>query len=327
MNYLQAILFACLAFIPNTAVGQKKSLNRLTVVELNCENLFDCRHDSAKNDYAFLPNGEMHWTRTRMWRKLNYIGHSIIGGTESLPDLIALCEVENDSVMHFMTRRSYLAPAKYEYFITSSPDERGLDVALIYDKFHFKPLCYDFINIPLLRHMRPTRDILYVKGLHITGDTLHVFVLHSPSRRGGEYITRNYRMHVANILTDATDRILHNNPDAYIIVAGDFNDPADSPALRHLAQHQLFDVTSAARGIENNTSGNYYFQGQWQFLDHILVSNPLLYKIDSRAVIDFKEMLEPAGRPGEYKPKRTYKGTFYQRGYSDHLPLIVHFDL
>ena len=43
----------------------------LTFVELNCENLFDTRHDSLKNDMEFTPEGSYHWTRTRYWRKLN----------------------------------------------------------------------------------------------------------------------------------------------------------------------------------------------------------------------------------------------------------------
>ncbi len=92
----------------------------LTFVELNCENLFDTRHDSLKNDVEFLPEGSYHWTPYRYWHKVNHLG---------LPDLVALCEVENDSVLFDLTKRSAIRTAGYEYVMTDSPDERGIDVA------------------------------------------------------------------------------------------------------------------------------------------------------------------------------------------------------
>ena len=99
-----------------------------TLVELNCENLFDTEHDSLKQDMEFTPRSDHHWTRTRYWRKLNHISKEIIAmGEDSvngwqLPDLVALCEVENDSVMHDLTRRSLLRGAGYQYVMTNSPD-------------------------------------------------------------------------------------------------------------------------------------------------------------------------------------------------------------
>jgi len=81
----------------------------LTFVELNCENLFDCRHDSLKNDQEFLPTSARQWTPRRYWRKLDNIGRTIIScSTDTinyqLPDLVALVEVENDSVVTGMTQ-------------------------------------------------------------------------------------------------------------------------------------------------------------------------------------------------------------------------------
>ena len=107
----------------------------LTLVELNCENLFDCHHDSLKQDYAFLPDGTYHWTPNKYWKKLNNIGQTILSCSDSttlmLPDIVALTEVENDSVMRDLTKRSLLRNAKYEYIMTSSPDIRGIEVVLI----------------------------------------------------------------------------------------------------------------------------------------------------------------------------------------------------
>ena len=116
----------------------------LTFVELNCENLFDTRHDSLKNDVEFLPEGSYHWTPYRYWHKVNHLGQEIVGvgyeeasGDVQLPDLVALCEVENDSVLFDLTKRSVIRTAGYEYVMTNSPDERGIDVALMYQPFSF----------------------------------------------------------------------------------------------------------------------------------------------------------------------------------------------
>ena len=178
----------------------------LTLVQLNCENLFDCRHDSLKQDIEFTPEGDRRWTASKYWDKLDNTAKAIIScGTEDgdwrLPDLVALCEVENDSVMHDLTRRSLLRSANYEYIMTSSPDERGIDVALLYSPGSFAPVRHYPLRIKPMKGMRPTRDILYVAGRIITGDTVHIFVVHAPSRYGGERRTRPHRKLVADRLS------------------------------------------------------------------------------------------------------------------------------
>ena len=169
----------------------------LTLVELNCENLFDTCHDVGKEDIEFLSDGARHWTSARYWTKVRHIGQELLSCADDVPDLVALVEVENDSVLRDLTRRSLLRYAGYHYLMTQSPDLRGIDVALMYRPDRFTPLCYDYLEVPPLTGMRPTRDILYVKGRSYTGDTLHVFVVHSPSRYGGAEKSRPNRMQVA----------------------------------------------------------------------------------------------------------------------------------
>lgn len=220
----------------------------LTFMELNCENLFDTRHDSLKNDLEFLPDGSYKWMPYRYWAKLNHLGQEIVAQSNPIPDFVAMCEVENDSVMFDLTKRSLLRNAGYEYVMTSSPDERGIDVALLYQPASFALLHSYSIRIKPLPNTRPTRDILYASGLVITGDTLHIFVVHAPSRRGGELASRPYRLHVASQLAAAVDSVYAESRDAKIIVAGDFNDYADSPALKRLYQHHLINISHDAQG-------------------------------------------------------------------------------
>ena len=296
----------------------------LTFMELNCENLFDTRHDSLKNDLEFLPEGSYKWTPYRYWAKLNHLGQEIVAQSDPVPDFVAMCEVENDSVMFDFTKRSLLRNAGYEYVMTSSPDERGIDVALLYQPASFALLHSHSIRIKPLPDTRPTRDILYASGLLITGDTLHVFVVHAPSRRGGEQASRPYRLLVANQLAEAVDSVYAISRDAKIIIAGDFNDYADSPALQHLYEHHLINITADAKG-SHGAKATYRWHGEWRSLDQILCSPSLAARKQSSVIGDLPFLLEDDEKYGGKKPYRTYLGPRYLGGYSDHLPLVVQF--
>ena len=300
---------------------QPVNAQSLTFVELNCENLFDLRHDEGKNDQEFMEGGARRWSRSRYWTKINNISKELLASDSQIPDLVALIEVENDSVLRDLTRRGLLRNLNYRYLMTESPDMRGIDVALMYNAFRFLPLCYDYLEVPVIGDMHPTRDILYVMGKTVTQDTLHVFVVHSPSRYGGEKKTRPYRMNVVKTLMQAINRI---GEDKLILVAGDFNDYADSPALTFLNEHGLINATAHARGT-NGAKGTYRYKGRWESLDHVLLSPTLYNRVDTTYINDLPALMEDEPVYGGKQPKRTYRGYRYQKGYSDHLPLIVRF--
>lgn len=299
------------------------SAQSLTFVELNCENLFDYHDDEGKDDAEYLPEATRHWTKKRYWRKLNNIAQELLSTSdEGIPDLIALCEVENDSVLHDLTKRSLLRNAGYEYLMTSSPDLRGIDVALLYSSFSFAPIRSYSIRVNPIEDMRPTRDILYACGATITADTLHVFVVHMPSRYGGERYSRPFRKAVADRLCQSLDSIQGLNPDAQILIAGDFNDGSDSPVLQQICQHGIRNLTKEAKG-QNGVRGTYRYKGEWESIDHILASPNIYNKVESARIHAPKFLLEDEKLYGGYRPRRTYNGMRYQPGYSDHLPLVV----
>ena len=294
----------------------------LTLVELNCENLFDCKHDSLKQDTEWLPDGKRKWTPARYWRKLNHIGQEILScQQEGVPDLVALVEVENDSCLFDLTRRSLLRGAGYEYLMTESPDVRGIDVALLYQPMTFRPICYDYLDVKPLEGMRSTRDILYVQGETLNGDTLHIFVVHAPSRYGGEKQTRPNRQ----LVVDRVMNVVRQLPaDAKVIIAGDFNDEATDPALRFLEDNGLHNITAKATG-SHGAKATYRYQGFWQSIDHVFVSTVLLNSVEQTFINDAPFLLEEDKKYGGVKPLRTFNGYRYQRGFSDHLPLVVRF--
>ncbi len=323
-----------------------------TFVELNCENLFDYTHDEGKDDMEWTPTSIRHWNKGRYWRKLNNIGQEIIscgetpslnrerlrvgeqssgmgrGGsppTWQLPDMVALCEVENDSVIRDLTRRSMLRNAGYEYLITQSPDLRGIDVALLYAPTSFRLIRSYALRVKPLPGMRPTRDILYACGEIISGDTLHVFVVHAPSRFGGERQTRPNRRVVGERLMTSIDSIRSLHPNPRIIVAGDFNDGDNDALLTYLHSQRLHNISEGAMG-HHGAKATYKYQGRWENIDHILVSNAMVRSFQEVYVHDPEFLTEEDSKYGGRQPHRNYNGMRYQRGFSDHLPLVARFE-
>lgn len=323
----------------------------IRVMEYNVENLFDCSHDSLKNDYDYLPEGAYAWTRSKYWRKLNAVARGIVlasteDGSFLPPDLIGLCEVENDSVLHSLTHRSLLRGAGYEYLMTSSPDARGVDVALLYQPVSFRPVAHHSLRIDTIPGMHQTRDILYVKGeIRVSHDAaalpataanaadahsaiatvpLHVFVLHAPSRRGGERETRPYRKVVTERLLCSVDSIRGEEHYARIIVMGDFNDYTGDASMDILVGQRLVDVTSAPYITpDSKVKGTYRYQGEWGSLDHVFVSDSVLDAFVSSRIGCHPDLLESDDKYGGVKPYRFFRGPTMHGGYSDHLPLLV----
>ena len=328
-NKLEVCLkcLVCLSFIIYDSSFSPVRAQSLSFVELNCENLFDYHHDEGKDDAEYLPEATRHWTKKRYWRKLNNIAQEILScSEEGIPDMITLCEVENDSVLYDLTHRSLLRNAGYEYLMTSSPDLRGVDVALLYSPFSFAPIRSYPIRVNPIEGMRPTRDILYACGETVTGDTLHVFVVHLPSRFGGERYSRPFRQTAADRLCESVDSVYAVSSQPQIIIAGDFNDGAESIILQQIYRHRLRNLTKEAIAPKE-IHGTYRYKGEWESIDHILGSHSIYNKVESARIHAPMFLLEEETHYGGYKPRRTYNGMRYQPGYSDHLPLVVRFSL
>ena len=295
----------------------------LTFVELNCENLFDYRHDEGKDDSEYLPEATRHWTKKRYWRKLNNIAQELLSTSdEGIPDLIALCEIENDSTMRDLVRRSLLRNAGYEYLTTSSPDLRGIDVALLYSPFSFAPIRSYSLRVMPMEKMRPTRDILYACGEIASGDTLHVFVVHLPSRFGGERFSRPLGQAAASRVWEAVESVYAGCSRREVLIAGDITYGAESEILQGIWRHRLHNITQQAEAPEG-VHGTYRYQGEWESIDHILGSPSISKKVESARIHAPMFLLEEERKYGGFKPRRTYNGMRYQPGYSDHLPLVV----
>lgn len=306
MSFLLILTSLCL-----TAEAQR-------IVWWNVENLFDCRHDSLKDDREFLPEGSYHWTRTRYWRKLDALSRTIaaIAGEGDWPMAVGLCEVENDSVLFDLTRRSPLRMARYAYIHEEGPDVRGVDVAMLYDSLQFNLIGHKALRVPSAeRGFRPTRDILHVWGLCPTlPDTLHIIIVHLPSRAGSGRKSELHRRLAVGTLCSLLDELKGRN----LLLMGDFNAEPDDKIFRSIGS-RLTSLMPQSRKELQQARGTYYFRGLWGFLDHIFVSPSLLPFVERRAEVGrFPFLLTEKGTPW-----RTYQGPVYKGGFSDHLPIWV----
>lgn len=310
-----------LALTSAVAFAQQQGLR---LMSWNVENLFDVEHDEGFHDEEFLPTGSHRWTRGRYWQKMNDITRVVAAVAEDggLPDLIGLCEVENDSVLTTLTHRSPMRRLGYEYVMTNSPDRRGVDVALLYQPERFHLLEHYGVRIHSAeKKLPPTRDILYAKGLiRVEGihrmagvDTLHVLVVHLPSRTSGRRGDRNRQL-AAQTLWGVVDSI---GLEKHIVVMGDFNATARDRIFRQ----------SPLRITDNpQVPGTYCFRGRWQWIDHILLS-PSVMTDSPASVPSMPWLLEEDSRYGAQKPRRTYLGPTYLGGISDHLAILLQISL
>lgn len=301
---------------------------RIRMVSYNVENLFDCVDDSLTQDEAFSPEALRRWTPSRYWRKLHAVARTlaIIGGDRA-PDLVALCEVENDSVMHDLTHRSALRTAGYEYLMTSSLDPRGIDVALMYKPTTYRPFACKSLRLPsaMIPEGGYVRDVLCVSGELVTGDTLDLLVCHLPSRLNGRRSAR-LRRKVVQYMVQAIDSIAAQRMVPRIVVMGDFNDVSGSKALSPLSEEAgMVCITSAL-------DGSYRYKGLWEQIDHVYLSPALLEpslmpRLAPQGAWVERDSLLLEAEPlyGGDRPLRTYNGMRYVGGASDHLPVC--FDL
>ncbi len=335
MRSFCCISFFCLLF---GVLSAQNNIERgdYRILFYNVENLFDHKNDSLILDDDFTPQGKMHWNFTKYKKKINKIAQVVmaVGGWE-VPEIIGLCEVENRFVLEGLTKFSLLRKFQYEIVHYDSPDERGIDVALLYKKEKFKVLHSESILVDLKDDA--TRDILYVKGVTTTNDTLHLFVNHWPSKYGGILTTVPKRKKAAKLLRTKTDSLLQENPMAKIIIMGDFNtEPSTIPMAEILgakSEWESFDSVGlynlSAKYAESSNFGTHKYQGIWSVLDQFIVSNGVLKgngvlftEPSGTYIFDAKFLLEE-DKEGGRRPFRTHIGMQYHDGFSDHLPVYL----
>lgn len=303
----------------------------------NVENLFDTVDDPRIRDNSHLPDSKVPWNTERYQAKLDNLAR-VISSVDStgFPTLFGLCEVENIQVIKDLINHPDLERANYQILHKDSPDNRGIDVALLYQPDFYTPVETNYVKLSFpIKPSTRTRDILYSKGLVDGGDTLHVFINHWMSRWGGQEETEPFRRHTGQLLKQKTDSIFTIRPKANIIIAGDLNDNPDDKSIAEDLQALL-----PGKKIENNSlynlSWNKFTQGEgtlyyrsWDMFDQTIVSgsmlkgkNGILIETKDQIIVKYDWMLYQPNK-GATRPSRTAGSKAYYGGYSDHLPVFI----
>ncbi|PIQ24853.1 MAG: endonuclease [Bacteroidetes bacterium CG18_big_fil_WC_8_21_14_2_50_41_14] len=333
----KSILLVLVASILFTFTNCSRKATNLSFAFYNVENLFDTINDPAINDEDFLPESENPWNTERYNHKLDQLTKVMNDIDKSgFPSIFGLCEVENKLVVEQLINHPALQKSGYQIIHKDSPDERGIDVALLYQPSVYQPLQNRFIRITLPENPdNKTRDILYSKGLVSERDTLHLFINHWVSRWGGQEETEPARQYIAGLIKTITDSIMQTNPDANILIAGDLNDnPTDASLLNFLQAKEVVPTPTGktlynmSLALYKSGEGSLYYKS-WDMFDQIIVSTAMLtgaggmkVAADKQTVIKHDYLLFKP-KNGEPRPNRTASGKKYFGGFSDHLPVYL----
>lgn len=313
--------------------------NQQIIAFYNLENLFDTVDDPEKADEDFLPGGFKNWDEYRYLDKLEKITKSIASiSSKDLPAIIGVSEIENKTVLVDLLYQPAFKD-KYDFVHYDSPDRRGIDVALLYNKEKFKPISHQKIQVLIDGNDDyVTRDILYVKG-EIDNEIVHFFVNHWPSRREGTLRSMPRRIAAANCLYTKAHSLLRSDSSAKIVIMGDFNDLPVSKSIasilnaksnKNISTYQFYNLASIPY---RKKMGSLFAKNQWLMFDQIIISKGMMtgkgLKINSpRLTVHLdKKLLYYDKKRSMYRPNKTYSGKKYHGGYSDHLPVYVNIDL
>lgn len=311
----------------------KKKANVYTVAFYNVENLFDIYDNPLINDDDFLPTSDKKWNQKKYSNKIRKLGYAIskIGTKHSgkPPSLVGLAEVENKNVLTDLIHSKHLKNKNYNYVHYNSPDERGIDVALLYDTTKFTELGSKNYRIELKDEFGGidyTRDILRVTGL-FNQERIHIIVNHWPSRRSGVDETEEKRLITSNKVTEIINEVRENEEDPKIIVMGDFNDDPSSKSLKSLLQNN--DLFNPMETLLSFTRGSLNYKFNWNLFDQILFTTNFFQikeKTHSFSHANIFDDIFLTQFEGKYKgnPFRTFVGRKYKGGFSDHFPVYIH---
>ena len=336
---LKKIKLLALSLLMMAPLFAQKGQNAV-IAFYNLENLFDTENDPLINDEQFLPEGDYQWTQERYERKLENMSKviSLIAKEYGGPVAIGVSEIENRRVLEDLIATDNLKPFNMGIVHYDSPDRRGVDVALLYQKDRFRVIhSFPYRLITEDTTFR-TRDQILITGIIDEIDTVNIIVNHWPSKLGGEKRSMPKRIAAAELSKHISDSLMHANPASKVLIMGDLNDNPDAKSIVNYLQ-----AKGKAKDVGVNQLFNpmykLYMDGIWSYvyrdepnvIDQIIISYGLLnatkgFKYNSARIFRASFLLTKSGSY-EGIPLRTFAGGNYLGGYSDHLPVYLILDL
>jgi predicted extracellular nuclease len=316
------------------AVSDTDSKREFTVAFYNVENLYDTQDDPAIDDNDFLPDGKQKWNQERYEKKLAKLAEVIKTlGDKDGPEILGFCEIENLKVLEDLAKQPAIASYGYKIVHFDSPDRRGIDVALFYKTEIFELTSKEKFEC-VTPKKKPTRDVLLVNG-KIKGKEAHFIVNHFPSRREGESESEPNRLAAAETTRNIINKLLSDNPKANIFVMGDFNDEPTNNSITDVIRanenpdFEKGEMKNLFAELKRNGRGTYNFKGEWNMLDQMMVSKAVMNNENGvkflKADIWAPDYIKDTNPKYKGNPFRTFAGTNYLGGYSDHFPIYAVF--
>jgi hypothetical protein len=340
---LKNLLFISIFSATIVTYGQGKAYDIRTIAFYNVENLFDTINNPKKFDDDRTPTGKDGYTSKIYLDKIDKLSRvlSEIGRkeTQTSPVILGVCEIENRAVLEDLVTSKKLIEQHYGIVHYDSPDERGIDVALLYQKRYFKPISHKTHKLLIFKDDGKrdfTRDQLVVSGI-LDSELIHVIVNHWPSRSGGEAKSRPFRIAAAKLNKKIIDSLQQIDSVAKIITMGDLNDDPDSPSIKKIlkAKEKKTNVKPTV-GLYNPMADMHRrgfntlaYRDNLNLFDQIIFTQPFLEKDYSsyrfyKAGIYNKRYLITDKGPFKGYPFRSYNYNTYQGGYSDHFPVYIY---
>ncbi len=342
--YKKAIVFLAFSMaVGYNSYSQKKNYKVIAVSFYNLENYFDPENDPNRNDEDFTPTGANRYTKEVYAQKAHNMAFAISKlATDVTPDgpaIIGVAEIENDVALTYLVNQPEIKDRGYKFVWFYRSDRRGISNAMLYNPKYFTVTGSESLFVDIEgkgNYEKPTtRDILHVTGT-LAGDTVHVFVNHWPSRRGGESATAPLRALAAGVAKKKIDSLMTVNPKTKVILMGDLNDDPIDPSIT-----KALGAKSDKEKVKSNDLYNpftsYYkkgigtgsFNNAWNLFDQIMISGTLLKEDVNgwhyyKSEVFNKDFLTQKFGVDKGTPHRSYDGSNWINGYSDHFPTIIY---
>lgn len=344
MNNLKYLFYLVILCLHTEMSGQDKKLYKIhTVAFYNLENLFDAVDDPTTFDESS-PIMELNTGREEAYlKKVKNMARVIadIGKdeTNNAPAILGVCEIENREVLEDLVNDDLLRAHDYGIVHYHSPDIRGIDVAMLYQKKLFTPISTSSHELKILDGQINTpfrtRDQLLVSG-YLEGDLIHVIVNHWPSRSGGEAKSRDKRVAAAGLSKRLVDSLQSIDPYAKIVIMGDLNDDPTNGSVKKVLNTEKDKEKVGLKGIYNpyeqffkDGLGTTAYRDAWSLFDQIMFTKPLFegaytsFQFYKAGIYNKNYLLEKSGKYKGY-PKRSWSNGGFNDGFSDHFPVYVY---
>ncbi|SDF05013.1 Endonuclease/Exonuclease/phosphatase family protein [Epilithonimonas hungarica] len=304
-------------FIPEERSG--KMANQELFLFYNVENFYPPNQESLGfhnwDDYKY----------NLKIRKMTNVFRFIEEDYGQLPSIIGLAEIGARLVLEDLIQED--SPiCDYEIIYELSNDSRNLSVALLFDKRKLTLEKHQTLQFQLdEKQAFNTRDILHAEFLY-QGKKLHLFVVHLPSKRNQD-AKKEQRDYIFEKLKETLQELFDKNES--VILMGDFNENPDNEAMQELLYNNNGEkiLDNPFEALFENHYFSAYHGKKGVCFDQITYTGQSLMSQFNIKMIEAEIYNSPRLRNKNNKnlkyPYRTYSGSRYMGGYSDHFPVML----